>query len=961
MDVPELARTASPRPRGHRPAPVLPGGAAAPVSSPPPPQPPQSGLFHDAALDDVCRMQTFENQAFATRDFMAAMSERLISRSKADPGPFNPRPFIRQFESSVDRLLALRATLTAQESAEASAVRVSESAYASKLRDLSSNFASVESSFAGLEERFTDVGRTALQTGEQLQTVDRLKTRAAEASDLIEYYYQFARGDTARLDRLRKEGGREGRLRTAVIARRLAAIAREVDMPGAEQTRDTIDAFAERFERDMLKLFDKFYRKSDPKMMSHIAKVLQNFNGGHSCVQIYVNQHDFFISKDRIGGREGVATSPIWKSLTDPDAPPPRTEKGLDELFTEIRQTVEIEAQIIGAVFPSPLLVMTTFLQRVFAQSVQAYVEVLMDKASEVGAASSGRDAAGTGGDAGPGASSLAFLRTLHLARTMALSLVAELKMYDFRSSGTAAAAKSAFSLHETGRLLGGSTTLDALGSAAHASSGSALGGMLDQAVEELFVPYMEGVKYVDREGRSLTDLYAAYLLPFSNYHRATHQVKTSTIFDRVRAQVQAASIAGGSAGAGAAAAPVPAKTSGFGFSKLSGFVDRARGGTTAAPAAVPAALGQDAAAAVAGVEGEQVEESDGELSLEVAERMLRWHAEAIGRCVDLSTSSEVPKNAFALLKVLAEAFIKSYLETALASAQKLVDSQDVRGATLQDISPLGEVRQVELIVQLWQHYVTTALLPLAGSSVTVRREMAIYNNHSLLRVEGKCDAILQKATDNIVAYLAARLATQKRNDYAPKNDELAFARINTDPCVSCCEALEKVQSVARATNGLGGGKNAEAFLTEVGVTFHGLLLEHLKKHTVSAAGGIMLGQDLSAYQNVISTFGIPALSDRFDMLRQLGNLFIVQPAVLKSYMREAHLARIDERLLRPYLLRRSDYKVRGPARSEGTASDAADSPARMCAISTSPTWRRRRARQSQWQLCTSAAARRVW
>jgi hypothetical protein len=95
----------------------------------------------------------------------------------------------------------------------------------------------------------------------------------------------------------------------------------------------------------------------------------------------------------------------------------------------------------------------------------------------------------------------------------------------------------------------------------------------------------------------------------------------------------------------------------------------------------------------------------------------------------------------------------------------------------------------------------------------------------------------------DIVAYLAARLATQKRNDYAPKNDELAFARINTDPCVSCCEALEKVQSVARATNGLGGGKNAEAFLTEVGVTFHGLLLEHLKKHTVSAAGGIMLGQ----------------------------------------------------------------------------------------------------------------------
>lgn len=67
------------------------------------------------------------------------------------------------------------------------------------------------------------------------------------------------------------------------------------------QTRDLIDAYCERFERDMLKLFDKFYRRSDPRTMAHIAKVLTSFNGGQSSVQIYVNQHDFFISKDRIG------------------------------------------------------------------------------------------------------------------------------------------------------------------------------------------------------------------------------------------------------------------------------------------------------------------------------------------------------------------------------------------------------------------------------------------------------------------------------------------------------------------------------------------------------------------------------------------------------------------------------------------------------------------------------------
>lgn len=43
----------------------------------------------------------------------------------------------------------------------------------------------------------------------------------------------------------------------------------------------------------------------------HCAQTLQDFNGGQSCIQIYVNQHDFFISKERVqeaaGGLVGGA------------------------------------------------------------------------------------------------------------------------------------------------------------------------------------------------------------------------------------------------------------------------------------------------------------------------------------------------------------------------------------------------------------------------------------------------------------------------------------------------------------------------------------------------------------------------------------------------------------------------------------------------------------------------------
>lgn len=38
----------------------------------------------------------------------------------------------------------------------------------------------------------------------------------------------------------------------------------------------------------------------------------------------------------------------------------------------------------------------------------------------------------------------------------------------------------------------------------------------------------------------------------------------------------------------------------------------------------------------------EQVSEEDGSLSVDVAETMLKWHAEAIGRCAELSLPNDM-------------------------------------------------------------------------------------------------------------------------------------------------------------------------------------------------------------------------------------------------------------------------------------------------------------------------------
>ncbi len=67
-------------------------------------------------------------------------------------------------------------------------------------------------------------------------------------------------------------------------------------------------------------------------------------------------------------------------------------------------------------------------------------------------------------------------------------------------------------------------------------------------------------------------------------------------------------------------------------------------------------------------------------------------------------------------------------------------------------MQPLTILREVDLICHLWQRYVTMALLPLASSSVTVRREMVIYNNQAVSRIEGGVNQVTQKLADGMLA-----------------------------------------------------------------------------------------------------------------------------------------------------------------------------------------------------------------
>lgn len=69
-----------------------------------------------------------------------------------------------------------------------------------------------------------------------------------------------------------------------------------------------------------------------------------------------------------------------------------------------------------------------------------------------------------------------------------------------------------------------------------------------------------------------------------------------------------------------------------------------------------------------------------------------------------------------------------------------------------------------------------------------------------------------------------------------------------------------------------------------------------------------MTDRDLKSYQDTVLSFNVPSLPERYEFIRQLGNVFLVRPEILRSYITENYLGRIDSSLLKPYLAQRSDW-----------------------------------------------------
>ncbi|KAH7052614.1 exocyst complex protein [Linnemannia elongata] len=776
-------------------------------------------------LKAALRVESFQG-TFSSKAFIEKLSNGIIqTRIKENSNTFDPKPFIRTFESSLEELEKLASKMQKHTIELERETQKEELAFKKQVKELGSGFEDVQSTLESLDSRISEVGSTAIRIGEKLETADKQRARAVLSKKLMEYFMQFNEGGCPTLESLMTQQGLEGQIEAARILRQLAVISKEVDLPETQVARDGIEKFREQFETDMLSSFDKAYRQADPKVMAHCAKALLEFNGGHSCVQIYVNQHDFFMLHSKVN-ESAPLEGPNHEDLTNPVAAIPPIDAGLIKLFDDIRTTVDQEAEIISMVFPNPAAVFQVFIQRVFEQSIQQFIETLLERSQAK--------------------STLAYLRTLLSIHEHTIHLVKDLKMCEDTL-------KVGINANVKGSNISVTT--------------QPLSQTLDRCLDDLFVPFLEGDRYLEKELQSLCEIYDSMLAKFTAYQlQRRGGNKFRAIITRTFNQI----------------------------------IDSNK--TTLPPVVL------ENFATVKNPEKYQdmkVSDDDGALSVELVVKLLKIHAESVLRSLGLLPVSGRPKHTAVLFQLLTDYIGMRYIDAALDSAMEDLSALDPKFPP--DLRPMKRVKLVNGIIHLIQMHFQTTILPLTVPSPQVYRDTVIQKNKLMANVEAKANATIQKEIDVILAWLETCLSRQRKSDFKPKDDEIDLTGLATKPCIDCCEFLRRMYETTKKCF---DGKNIEMFCTEVGVTFHGMLLEHFKKFQISPVGGVLLTKDIAKYQESVKAWNIPSLNERFEMLRQLGNVFLVKPEILPSVLNEGYLAKVDFKSLYPYLQMRVDFKT---------------------------------------------------
>lgn len=282
---------------------------------------------------------------------------------------------------------------------------------------------------------------------------------------------------------------------------------------------------------------------------------------------------------------------------------------------------------------------------------------------------------------------------------------------------------------------------------------------------------------------------------------------------------------------------------------------------------------------------------------------------QAVQRCLVLAEEHTIPHSLFKIYSVLLEFLgtraVDPLLDAALVRLSKVRPTREL-SIYSEFLQVTQQVNQVRITLESHFH---RNLKPSLAVAPTVLDQLAHKKNTIMVAWEDKVNSGLTSTMTLIVESIKRGLAhLQRRNDFRLAEDAFEELDRPTTACVTLVKYLKAQSKEIRRS--LDGG-NEEAFLEELGRRTFRVLLDHLKRFTISQGmGGLKLKRDMQEYDGFAKDdLGIKAITKLYSILPELANIHLLAPSQLKGLLEDSALCNLSREEGLQFLRLRSDWK----------------------------------------------------
>lgn len=761
----------------------------------------------------------------------------------------DPKPYIRTFESTLRELNSLSEKASASQQQGEREVDEYEDKHGQTILKLLPEIESTRNDILDLDALISDVTKRISPLGNSLTKITNSRDHSQHTIFLIRAYHGFFTKDKyPPLEEMRVRADFDKKLECAQIVSNLINLASKItseQSPRTVQCAKIIDKYGETMERTLLDQFETAYDASDFGTMRAIAKILFEYNGGSNVIQTFLSKSDILAAGDHPGSRTSRDAS--FEEYPEENSMLDDEAiwiKLMDPNYLEPVQEVATQALL------DRLRVAIKGQARVVSQVFEDHIPVLRVFIQRVYAQLiQNRISALLQFSMSVGL--LAHLRVLYALYTCVGDFTRDVK--EFISTND----------------------LD---------DDNELSSILDQSYYELFIAYTSDVSCINKEKKNLQDI----IYDAVQHYNTIHEKAISS--ELLSSKVDVA-LSGVPRDQTALEMEYQPQSSTLLESRhLKRFKSYMKS-TLSEHRRYSGELDNNSHLSKIGLE------------IQVVETVLKLCIESVARLLEL-WPTKAPEFSLDVLEILLYDFGKFYLGAGLEVAYDVLRQENIgfKISSGQQINYeyLSILRSASNILFLMTSTIKKTLIPCAVNSPDIKGRMGVITNNFVARCEKSLNIILFE-TNTLIAQRTVNILSKQR-----KKDFICDV-IEED--TEACELLSSFMTeVHQQFTKMLDGPNLTTILIKVGMQFLSQLLDHYKKFTVNSTGGIVLTKDVIRYQSVIDEWGIPELSESFQLLREIGNLFTVQSELINSLVSEGQLANLKQFTVRQYVSKRADF-----------------------------------------------------